>query len=116
MASATTGTGPVQTEAMDTQQVGNAVRSQTQGGSFDELVRRCETLDVAHLFTPGIKEQLAIIVAAKKTVHWKKVRKQKLRDRIDSVLSDAEAAQVKMQTAADVDVVRAVRGREGGHL
>jgi len=58
---------------------------------FQELVRRCEALDILHNFDPGIDAELARIDAAKKTSSWKLNGRDKLRRKIERQISLASA-------------------------
>ena len=58
---------------------------------FQELVRRCEALDILHNFDPGIDAELARIDAAKKTSSWKLNERDKLRRKIERQIALASA-------------------------
>ena len=85
--------GSTPTGSPATQSVGKAASSHSARQSFTDLARRCELLGVAHRFASGIEEAVKAIEAANKSAHWKDTRKKKLRERIRTVISEAEAAQ-----------------------
>ena len=53
---------------------------------FADLSQRCRDLGVCDRVNPSIEDQLAAIEAARKSAHWKRVRKQKLRDRVNAII------------------------------
>ena len=61
---------------------------------FQELVRRCEALDILHNFDPGIDAELARIDAAKKTSSWKLNERDKLRRKIERQIALAHLVQM----------------------
>jgi hypothetical protein len=99
METATADVGPKQTSVADAQPAGNASEPSAPVQTFQDLARRCEELGVVHRISPGIEDALNAIDAAKKTAHWKSVRREKLRQRIKRVIHEAEAS----SSALDVE-------------
>ena len=101
MATQTPGAGPSQTIPVGAEPAGNAAAARSSQQTFDDLVRRCDELRVAHRVDPSIQTSLAAIDAANKTSHWKQVRREKLRQKIKRFIADAEASmEVEEATSA----------------
>ena len=91
MTSARDGSKTLPTTADATQHAGNAAVSRAESQSFDELARRCQELEISHLFLPSIEHLVEAVDGAKKHQSWKDGQYRKLRQRIVRAIARAEA-------------------------
>ena len=94
MTSTRDGCKELPTTADTTQHVGNAIVPRAEGQSFDELARRCQELEISHLFQPSIEHLVETVDGAKRHQSWKNSQYRKLRQRIVRAISQAEAPPV----------------------